>query len=191
MPGPDNTEFDASLLVIDKSAGSWNIFPTTAQPTETGFVNTFTSPSGGKFDMSATFEKSAEAIKCKVQWAGAEPISGGFGMLVVSIPFDMVANAHIVSGSKVIDIPKLNEGVNLRNHIVESTSFALGPVEGRQWNFDFETPVDVQVVILGGGDFLHLRLILTPGDAGFPADGEVVWKFSWEAATEPPIATEP
>jgi hypothetical protein len=192
IPGPDNTQIESNLLVVDHSTGQWVPFRTTLEPNDTGFVCNVVAPSGAAFDLTGIFEETSGGVKSKVVWTGAEGLDEGFFMLVMVFPVDVVAKSRIVSGSKEIDVEKHVEGgESLRSSFSDVNSFSFGPLEGRQLNFNFDSPIQVQGIVLGGRDFFHLRLRLTPPGEPVPTAGEVSWNMSWESATEPPIATEP
>ena len=179
IPGPNDTRISANIVVVDQSSGHWNLLPAAVEPTESGFTATVTPQDAKAFDVTGTFEKSADSVKCKLQWSGVEGLEKAFLMFVLTFPVDEVANAEVVSDGKDISISRLLSGEGSRNHLPESKLFTLGPYNGRTLNFAFETPIDLSGLILGGKDFFHLRLMLSPREAPLAPSGDVNWTVSW------------
>ena len=179
IPGPDDTRISANLVVVDQSTGHWNLLSTKVEPTESGFAASVTPQDAKAFDVTGTFEKSADSVKCKLQWSGVEGLEKSFLMFVLIFPVDAVANAEIVSEGKDISISRLLSGESSRNHLSESKLFTLGPYNGRTLNFAFETPIDLSGLMLGGKDFFHLRLKVSPRESTISPSGEVNWTMSW------------
>ena len=187
IPGPDNSKIPANLLVIDQSSGVWSPLPATIQPSETGFIATITPPSGQTFNLTGTFEKTGDSVKCKIQWSGAQGLEKAFVMLVLVFPIASVSSAEVLSDGKDISVSRMLNGENVRNHLGEVSNFTFGPFNNRTLSFAFNAPLDLGGLVLGGKDFFHLRMKLSPSGTALVADKEVSWTMSW--AVPPTQAT--
>lgn len=186
IPGPDDSKIPANLLVVDQSSGVWNPLPATIQPTDTGFVATVTPPAGPAFNVTGTFQKTGDSVNCKVQWAGAQGLEKAFVMLVMIFPVESVSSATVVCDGKDISVARMLNGENVRTHLGDASNFTFGPWNNRNLSFALNSPIDLAGLVLGGKDFFHLRLMLSPSGAPLPNAKEVLWTMSWAVPTPQP-----
>lgn len=175
LPLPNGQEFPFTLSLIDESGGRWIFLPVKPEPNETGFVAEAAPSSGPAFPITGIFEKGTGTVNCTVKWSDSAELDQVFMMLTMSLPIDQVHDAELVSNGQRMSISKMVNDEPTRTAFSGATSFTFGPFDGQELLFDFQTPVDVGVVVMGGKDYAHVRLNLSQRGNPFPSSGEVSW----------------
>lgn len=178
VPLPGGQTVPAVLDLIDESGSNWKSLPVTLAQSEKGFDGTFSTSSGASSNIQCKFEPDGNKIKYSVKWEGSEGAGQTFIMFVMVFPVEEVADTVLASGKETIEMSKLIAGQPARASFDQTTAFSMGPVGGKNLEFECETPLDIGVTILQGKDFAHLRIYLTPRKTELPASGEVAWSVS-------------
>jgi hypothetical protein len=179
VPLPGGRDVSAVLEIIDESASAWKSLPVTISESANGFTGSFTGPSGEAATLEGSFVKSDGNVKCSVKWENAPASVQTFMMLVLVLPADQAGETVLTSGKETITIAKLLAGESTsRANFTQTSSFSMGPLDGKSVNFDCDTPMDVGVTAPGQKDHIHVRLGLTPRKSDMPASGEAVWTMS-------------
>lgn len=178
VPLPGGQVVPAVLDIIDESETNWKSLPVTLAPSDKGFDGTFSTSSGASSNIQCNFEPDGNKVKYSVKWEGSEVADQTFIMFVMVFPVEEVADTVLTSGKETIEISKLIAGEPVRASFNQATAFSMGPVGGKNLEFECETPLDIGVTILQGKDFAHLRIYLTPRKTELPASGEVAWSVS-------------